>query len=261
MRKILNGTLVAALAAAGTLSVPGAAAAAPTVHLKARLVPIPHYPHTGDILGAGAALQSEFTISGEEYGGHPPPLIGVTVDFPAGTRISPRGFSTCPARTLLEDKEPAHCPDGSRAGPPGFADGVVYFGNERVPERVSIEPFFVPGGGLDFFVAGHKPAIIEITSQGRFQSLATHGGVGPRFAAQVPLVETVPGAPDASTERIVTQVGAARRSRGHTVYYGTVPARCPHGGFELRAQLTFAGLGGLAERVVPVTARAPCPRR
>ena len=53
------------------------ATAAPTVRLKARAVPIPNFRHTGNILGAGAAVQAELTISGTEYGGFPPPLIGV----------------------------------------------------------------------------------------------------------------------------------------------------------------------------------------
>ncbi|MGO9248392.1 MAG: hypothetical protein ACLP7W_07325, partial [Solirubrobacteraceae bacterium] len=59
------------------------ASAAPTITLKAKAVPIPGFPHTGNILGAGAALQTEFTISGTEYGGFPAPLIGVKFYGPA----------------------------------------------------------------------------------------------------------------------------------------------------------------------------------
>src|SRR5258708_31584628 len=53
----------------------GAASAAPTVTLKAKAVPITGFPHTGNILGAGAAVQAEFTIVGTEYGGVPPPPV------------------------------------------------------------------------------------------------------------------------------------------------------------------------------------------
>ena len=75
------------------------AAAAPTVTFKAKAVPIPGFRGTGNILGAGAALQVQYTINGSEYGGFPPPLIGVNFYTPAGTRIDPHGFTTCaPAR-------------------------------------------------------------------------------------------------------------------------------------------------------------------
>ena len=43
---------------------PVTASAAPTITLTAKAVPIPGFPHTGNILGAGAALQAEYTISG-----------------------------------------------------------------------------------------------------------------------------------------------------------------------------------------------------
>jgi len=85
--------------------------------------------------------------------------------------------------------------------------------------------------------------------------------VGPELISQVPLVETVPGAPDASVQRINIKVGAARGSGRHAVYYGTVPSTCPKGGFTVRTALTFAGIGGLTQQTVNVQYTAPCPRR
>jgi len=52
------------------------AVAAPSFAFKVTAVPIPGFPHTGDILGAGAVIQGTGTVSGTEYGGFPPPLIG-----------------------------------------------------------------------------------------------------------------------------------------------------------------------------------------
>ena len=78
---------------------------------------------------------------------------------------------------------------------------------------------------------------------------------------EVPLVETVPGAPDASTETINVKVGAARRAHGKTFYYGTMPRTCPKGGFPVKAELLFAGLGGLPPQTVTATYKAPCPPR
>src|SRR6202165_5571210 len=83
-------TCLALLGSLAVLGLPAAAsAAAPTVTFKAKAVPIPKpgggtYPHTGNILGAGSALQAEYTISGGGYGATPqnpaggvPPLPGV----------------------------------------------------------------------------------------------------------------------------------------------------------------------------------------
>ena len=51
------------------LALPAVASASPKVTFKAEAVPISGFPHTGNILGAGAAVQAEYTISGTEYGG------------------------------------------------------------------------------------------------------------------------------------------------------------------------------------------------
>ncbi|HXD53485.1 MAG TPA: hypothetical protein VN618_01900, partial [Solirubrobacteraceae bacterium] len=71
------------------LALPGAASAAPKVTFKAKAVPIPGFPHTGNIFGAGAAVEAEYTISGTEYGGFPPPLTHVNFYLPAGTKLHP----------------------------------------------------------------------------------------------------------------------------------------------------------------------------
>ena len=88
-------TCLALLGCLAALGLPAAASAAPAVTLVARAVPIPGFPHTGNILGAGAALKLEFKIKGSEYDeGHPPPLIGVNVRFPTGSKLHPQGFPT-----------------------------------------------------------------------------------------------------------------------------------------------------------------------
>ncbi len=246
------------------LMVAEAASAVPRVTFKGRAVSIPGFPHTGNFFGAGAAAQGEFTIKGTEYGGYPPPLIGVNVWLPKGTKLHPSGFPTCATAILVEAKEPSRCPKGSKAGPVGHAKGFVVFGTERVEEAVTIEPFFAPGGGINFFVAGHSPTIIEITSTAKYVSLTGSGGFGPKFVGTVPLVETVPGAADGSTTSINVKVGAAIRKGKETIYYGRVPTKCPKGGFRVKAELIFANTADLPMEVpgaiVPVSTRAPCPK-
>jgi hypothetical protein len=239
----------------------GSAVAAPTVTLKGEAVPIPGFPHTGNILGAGAAVHAEYKISGTEYGGSPPPLIGVTAALPVGVRLHPRGFPTCPTQTIIERSEPARCPKGSAAGPVGKVYGVVSFGNERVEEAAELSSFYIPGG-LAFFTDGHSPVSLEIPTSGHFTDLNGGGGFGPKLVTEVPLVATVPGAPYASVEAIDITVGSAIRKHGKTLYYGRVPKSCPKGGFRVRSELTFAENGEPSKpETVGVNFTAPCPRK
>jgi len=234
------------------LGLSASASAAPTITLKAQAVPIPGFKGTGNILGAGAALKTEFTISGTEYGGFPPPLIGVEFYGPASAKLHPQGFGTC-AATTIEASGPAACSRASVAGPKGSASGVVSFGAERVRESLSVQPFFAPGGGLEFFADGVSPVSIELLSKGRVISASPP--FGPTVVAEVPLVVTVPGALDGSAEAINVTVGAAYRKGRKTTYYITVPRSCPKGGFPLKATMSFLG-GATAE----ASYKAPCPR-
>ena len=234
------------------LGLSASASAGPTITLKAQAVPIPGFKGTGNILGAGAALKTEFTISGTEYGGFPPPLIGVEFYGPASAKLHPQGFGTC-AATTIEASGPAACSRASVAGPKGSASGVVSFGAERVRESLSVQPFFAPGGGLEFFADGVSPVSIELLSKGRVISASPP--FGPTVVAEVPLVVTVPGALDGSAEAINVTVGAAYRKGRKTTYYITVPRSCPKGGFPLKATMSFLG-GATAE----ASYKAPCPR-
>jgi hypothetical protein len=256
-------TCLAALGVMAALALPSMASAAPTVTFKALAVPIAGVPHTGNILGAGAAFQSEFVIKGTEYGGFQPPLIGVKVQLPKGTVLHTQGFKKCQVATLTQEKEPSKCPKGSKAGPVGQALGFVNIGTEEVRETVTIESFFTPEG-LAFFVQGHTPTIIEITSTGKYINLNGAGGFGPEFVGTVPLIESLPGAPFGSTEKINVKVGAAIKLGGKEVFYGRVPKKCPKGGFPVKAELTFANLEDLPNpvpgAVVTATSKAPCPR-
>jgi hypothetical protein len=244
------------------LAVPGACWAAPTVTVRGRAVPIPGFPHTGNYFGAGAAVHAEIAISGTEYGGYPPPLIGISVYLPTGVRLHPQGFPTCPLKAIVEEKEPRHCPKGSAAGPPGKVSGVVAFGKTQVKEDGEILSFFAPGGGFEFLTIGHSPVALEIPTTARLLHPGGQGRFGPEFTGEIPLVETVPGAPDASVETIDITIGAGMRRHGKPVYYGTVPRSCPHGGFKAKTEFIFAQGGDpSAPETVTVPVTAPCPKR
>ncbi len=260
--RALGGGLVLAVIALAALALPSLVSGAPTVVVRGRAVPIPGFPHTGNILGAGAAVEAEVKISGTEYGGFPAPLIGITVYLPTGVKIDTRDFPTCPTRVIAEEREPDKCPKGSSAGPIGKVEGVVAFGTERVEETAEIHSFLAPGGGLEFLVDGHSPVSLEIPTTSRLLQPGGGGGFGPEFTGPVPLVETVPGAADASTEKINITLGSAIRKHGKVYYYGRVPKSCPAGGFRVKALLTFAEDAQLSQPVtVTVPYRVPCPPR
>jgi hypothetical protein len=237
----------------GVLGLSGTASAAPTITLKVAAVPIPGFPGTGDILGAGAALEVQGTILGTEYGGFPPPLTEIKFYAPAGAKLHPQGFATC-APTVITASGPGACPKQSAAGPKGSAGGVVSFGTERVHETVSVQPFFAPGGNLEFFVDGTTPVSLELLATGHVVSSSPPFGL--EVIGEVPLIETVPGALDASFEEGHINVGAAYRRGKHTVSYVTVPKRCPAGGWSVKVELSF--LGGASTEA---SYKMPCPRR
>ena len=244
----------AALACAiALLGLTNSAAAAPTATLRAAAIPIPGFHRTGDLLGAGAEAELQVTISGTEYGGFPSPLIGLNIYAPAGLKVTPAGFPTCSPATLAA-KGASGCPRTSDAGPVGHGLGVVSFGGERVPEEVTIQPFFAPGGGLTFFVVGSTPASFEVLEPGRW--VTAPAPFGPEMIVIVPLIETVPGANDASVTSFRVKVGAAYRRNGRVVSYLTQPSRCPRGGYPTRLELKF-----LSGETTTVNTLVPCPRR
>jgi hypothetical protein len=253
-------TCVAVLGLA-LLALPGVTLATPTITFKLQAVPIPGFPHTGNILGAGADVKFEYVIGGTEYSGSAPPLIAANFYAPKGTVPHTGGFPTCAEEAIL-NIGPSACPKGSSAGPIGTVLGYVTFGGERVEESAELFSFFRPGGGLEYFADGHTPVSLEVLTKGRYSHPGGVDGYGFEEEEEVPLIATVPGAPYASVKTITAKFGAAIKSHGKTIYYFRLPKTCPKGGFPLKTEAIFAE-NGEPSRPEPVTAfyKAPCPRR
>ncbi len=243
---------MASIVLASLAFAPGAAAA-PTITLKVKALPIPGFPGTGDVLGAGAAVEVQSTISGTEYGGYPSPLTGINLYAPSGSKINPAGFVTC-TDSVLENAGGTGCPKRSRAGPTGVGLGVVTFGGEPVPEKVSIESFFAPGGGLTFLVEGTTPSYFQVLEKAHWISASPP--YGEEVIVEVPLVETAPGANDASVTSFTVKVGAAYRQGRKTFSYFTQPKKCPKGGFPAKMEMRF-----LSGETATVSDTVPCPLR
>lgn len=268
-------TCLALLGSLAVLGLPAAASAAPTVTFKAKAVPIPKpgggtWPHTGNILGAGAAVEANFVLTGSGYGATPqnpaggiPPLAAVNFFLPAGAKINSSGFPTC-AESVLKNTGPSGCPKGSVASPKGNALGEVTFGTERVPEEASLQAFFGSNKGLLFYVNGSSPVSLEFITPGAYVS-SGQPPYGLELKSTVPAISTVPGAPLASTKNINIKVGAAIKKGSKLISYGTMPTKCPAGGFPVKAELIFGGsYGGEREFGIPAetvssTYKAPCP--
>lgn len=253
VRKLLSTGWLLACIALVLLGVPVNATAIPAVKFKVKAIPIPGFPGTGDVLGAGAEIETRVTISGTEYGGFPSPMTGLAVYAPAGVKIASEGFATC-APTVLETDGPEGCPQRSHAGPPGTGLGVVAFGGETVPEKVTIQEVFAPGGGLTFYVEGKTPAYFQVLERSLWTTASAP--FGPELQVEVPLVETVPGANAASVLSFRVKVGAAYRKGKRTVSYVTSPKSCPKGGFPVKMVMKF-----LSGESVTVNDTMPCPRR
>jgi hypothetical protein len=268
------------LAALGViaLGLPATSSAAePTASItkfKAKAIPIPKpgggsWPKTGNILGAGAAVEAEYTIEGSGYGvtaqnpkGGIPPISQVNFYLPAGAKIHPQGFGSC-TEAALKASGPQGCPKSSIASPVGSVLGEVTFGTERVPEESELTAY-LGEGGLLFLTVGHSPVALEIIAKGHY----THSAApyGEELITLVPPVPTVPGAPLASVKEIHIKAGAAVKKGKKTLYYGTLPTKCK-GGLPVKTEIVFGGqFGGAREfgipaKTVTATYKAPCPRK
>jgi hypothetical protein len=275
--KLARTICLALLSGAALLAGAGQASAdevpAPTLKVKAAAVPIPGFPGTGNFYGKGADVEATLEISGSGYGvsagnpaGSPPPISAVNVYLPKGVKLHPSGFGSCTEATL-QNIGPSGCTKRSVASPIGSVLGEVTFGSERVPENATLQAFFGPAGSLLFYTQGSSPVSLEIVSSGRY--VRSTGKYSWELKTLVPAVATVPGAPLASVSRIHLKAGAAYRSHGKVIPYGTVPKKgeCPKGGFFGKTEVTFGGMfGGAREFGIPAKTvtnviRVPCPRR
>jgi hypothetical protein len=237
------------------IALPAAASATPKVTLVARAVKIPGFPGTGNFLGHGAAVEAKYTISGNEStGGVVSQLTHVNFYLPAGTKLHPQGFVTCQP-SVLENVGPSGCPKKSQASPIGTAGVVDPIGGELVKENATLQAFFAPGGGLQFYANAASPISAQLlVSKGSFVKASAPYGL--ELSASVQLVDSVPGAPPVSTESINIKVGSAYKKGKQTISYGTLPNKCPKGGFPVKSELTFA-----TGETVTATYKAPCPKK
>jgi hypothetical protein len=128
-------------------------------------------------------------------------------------------------------------------------------GGELVKENATLQAFFAPGGGLQFYANAASPISAQLlVAKGTFIKAAAPYGL--ELSTEVQLVQSVPGAPPVSTESITIKVGAAYKKGKKTISYGTLPKKCPKGGFPVKSEITFA-----TGETSTAAYKAPCPKK
>jgi hypothetical protein len=245
----------AATAAPSGRSIP--AGAAPTATLSASFEP--------DRLGQRTTLEFGFQITGGP-GRVPPALTEVDLSYPnhLGIELSGLGLATC-AEAALQAAGPRGCPADSIMGH-GTALAEISLGGEVVDESAPLEILRAADQeghlALLFDATGTSPLAASVVFPGvLLPAPAPYEGL---LSIGLPLIPSVPGAPDVALVRLSSTLGPSRivyyeQVEGRTLAYQPpgilIPKTCPAGGFPFAAQFGFAdGSHASATTVVP------CPR-
>jgi hypothetical protein len=257
MRTILAAVLLGAVCALGGW-LPAAARATPTVKLSAQLTP--------ERLGMGTTIHFGFAVSGQT-GVVPVPIRQIDLLYPAnlGIATSGLGLSTCGAAALEADG-PTGCPSDSVMGY-GTALVEVPVGPEILQETTRITTFMAPlqNGllGLIFYASGESPVSAQLVFPGLV--LPASSPFGGDLDATLPLVPSLPEAPDAALVKLTTTLGPSHITyyeyrKGHTIPYHPrgirLPRTCPPGGFQFAARFAFND-GSHANATAAVACPAP----
>jgi hypothetical protein len=230
---------------------------AQTARLTAKLTP--------ERLGAGTTIGFGFTIH-THSGQAPSPLTGIDLYYPAnlGIATSGLGLETCSA-VVLETDGTGGCPSQSQMGY-GQALVEVPFGPTVLYEstRTTIFMAQIHQGhlGLLFYAVGLSPVSAHIVFPGLV--LPAQDPFGGELATTIPLVPTLPGAPNAAVVELHSTIGPLNltyyeHTRGRYVAYHPrgiiLPRTCPPGGFRFAARFSFEDGAHASARTV-----VPCPR-
>ena len=196
----------------------------------------PRLPAHRQHLRRRRAVEAEYKISGTEYGGFPPPLTRVNFYLPAGTKLHPSGFPTCPVSTLEPSgKGPSGCPKGSvgrsRSAPVKASSPSV----KKSSPRKSRSRLLRAGRRADVLhvrprtgAAGNP--LEGRTSPARAANSARSSKLKCRWSKRCRARRMPRSA--SSRSRAAPPSRKARRS----MYYGTLPTKCPKSGFPVKTR-------------------------
>jgi hypothetical protein len=187
-----------------------------------------------------------------------------------GIATSGLGLENC-LRVRLEELGPEGCPSSALMGR-GSASAEIPIGGEAVDESAQIDLFSAPvvDGRLAFMVYVNAESPVEAQLVFPATLVSAQPPYSEGIDSDVPLVPTLPEAPDVAIDRLQMTLGASttgpdqfvyyRLRHGHHVAYVPrgllLPSACPRAGFPFMAQFTFAdGTSATAK------ANVPCPPR
>jgi hypothetical protein len=233
------------------------AQATQSVSLNATLTP--------ERLGHATTVRFGFQITSPN-GQVPPPLTQIDVNYPGnlGIALSELGLATCSA-TMLEASGPASCPADSLMGY-GTATAEIQIGPEIEHEIANITLIRAPTQNGHLALLFYANAISPISAQLIFPGLLlpTPPPFGGSINITVPLVHSLPEAPDVAVVKLTSTLGPEHltyyeHTHGHTIAYNPkgilLPNTCPHDGFPFTA--TFGFLDGTHANAHTTV---PCPK-
>jgi hypothetical protein len=215
-------------------------------------------------LGQGTTIVFSFRISSSDRR-VPSPLIGVSLLYPPnfGLVTSGLGLASCSAHTL-EEEGPEGCSPNALMGY-GSALVEIPIGPVIVQETGSITTWMAPVEGghlvLLFYADGESPVSAQLIFTGTL--LDAPAPFGGRLDTEIPVIPTLPEAPDAAVVQMRATLGPLnvtyyQRLHGKRLAYHPngirLPRACPRGGFPFAARFLF--LDGTA---ASARTRVPCP--
>jgi hypothetical protein len=215
-------------------------------------------------LGAPTTIELDLRIQAPA-GQIPSALTEVEVRYPQdlGFALSGLGLAVC-STAMLEQAGASGCPADSIMGG-GSATAELSFGTQLVIENASISIARAPDQeghiSLLLYASGPSPVNTQILSPA--QLLPTAPPFGGRLNMQLPIIPSVPGAPDVAIVSMDVTIGPHgltyyERTEGATLAYTPkgilLPTTCPRGGFPFAA--TFSFLDGSRPQA---RATVPCP--
>jgi hypothetical protein len=235
------------------------AAAVPAVALHAALTP--------EHLGAGTTIRFALTVT-PPPGQFPPALREIALRYPTNLGIATSGLGTATCnKGALQIYGPPGCPKDSIMGYGSATVEVPFGGTEILYENTRATIFMAPlrqgNISLLFYVDGESPVAAQIVFPGTvLPATAPYGG---NLTTTIPLIESVPEAPDAAILNLKMTLGPSgityyEYAKHHKIAYQPrgilLPEHCPPHGFPFAANLTFAD-----NTQTNTQTTVPCPKR
>src|SRR5664280_1272420 len=240
----------------GALAISASCAAAAQAAQSAKL----HVSLSPGRPGASTTIAFAFQIIAPDHA-LPAALTLLDVRLPPGMGVDTSGLATCRPSALAHG--PQGCSRNSRVGS-GSVDVRVPLGDVVRPEIAALTVFNGPRKvghtSLLFYAAGRLPIATQLV----FPGVIVPGALGDSIEATIPLIPTLPEAPDAAIVAMSSTLGTrqltyyrtvGRRRVRFTPKGATVPARCPAGGFPFSVAFGFNDAS-----TATATATVTCPR-